>query len=193
MTAVKSPQQPEVSIEEQEKQVEDYLVSLCHNLKQQPDSAPSSPTGSEDREDIKVFESITADSTRVPFSCKTERLFQHILNEDGLMDSFTQSPFFSQIINNPKLVREIILTHPLIVKLIELNPGLQEFIEQDENISTVIGILQKKDQPSMLKRSASIRRLIEAKMGHKLVYGKEHVGLAQSVHRSWTSSRSESS
>lgn len=62
-----------------------------------------------------------------------------------------------------------------------------------ENISTVIGILQKKDQPSMLKRSASIRRLIEAKMGHKLVYGKEHVGLAQSVHRSWTSSRSESS
>lgn len=168
-------------------------MSLCNNLKQHPDSVPSSPTGSEDRENIKVFESIAVDSTQVPFNCKTERLFQHILNEDGLLESFTESPFFSQIINNPKLVREIILTHPLIVKLIELNPGLQEFIEQDENINAVIGILEKKEQPSMVKRSATIRRLLEAKMGHKLVYAKEHVGLVGSIHRSWTSSRSESS
>ena len=104
------------------------------------------------------------------------------------MMEWVSSPFFSQIIGDPSLVREIILTHPLIVKLIELNPGLQEFIEQDDNIQAVIAIITKKERPGA-NRAASIRALLEAKMGHKLVFSKEHVGVGNGLERSWTSSR----
>lgn len=105
------------------------------------------------------------------------------------MKAWAASPFFSQIIGDPSLVREIILTHPLIVKLIELNPGLQEFIEQDDNIQAVIDILTKKEG-AVAKRSTTIRALLEAKMGHKLVFSKEHVGVVSGIECSWTSSRS---
>lgn len=183
-----SPKKQEIPIEEQEKQVEDYLVSLCTNLRHHSDSIPSSPTGSEDHENIQMFKSIAFDTTKDTFKYKIDSLFLRFLNEDGLLREWAESPFFSQIVGDPTLVREIIITHPLIVKLIELNPGLQEFIEQDENIQAVIAILTRKE-PSNTKRSATIRALLEEKIGHKLVFSKEHVGVMRGVENSWTSSR----
>lgn len=144
--------------------------------------------GSEDHENVQMFKSIAFDTTKDTFKCKIDSLFLRLLNEDGLMMEWVSSPFFSQIIGDPSLVRDIILTHPLIVKLIELNPrvaGVHRAGRQHPGSDRH----HHQEGTPWGHRAASIRALLEAKMGHKLVFSKEHVGVGSGLERSWTSSR----
>ena len=79
------------------------------------------------------------------------------------MKSFSQTPFFRALLEDPAIVRGCLLSHPLIIKLIELNPGLDRMIQQDENVKLVMQMILSRNHPFAPEvRSEVLRRLEEA-------------------------------
>ena len=79
------------------------------------------------------------------------------------------------VIEKIDVVRDILLSHPLIAELIALNPGLQEFLEEDQNIKAIIDILKSPKCEESIHKRKKIRQLVEEKLGKKLVFSQKHV------------------
>lgn len=173
ITAVNPPHPTSISVEEQEKQVEEYLISMCARLKPANGNEGGSPVPSED-ESLKVLSEI-ADKTSKCRSMEMEDIWKGFLEKDELMTTWAGSEFFGTIIRRTDIIREVLLSHPLIAKLIVVNPGLQEFLENDDNIRELVEIMKTPNKEEKIHKREKILHLIEEKLGRKLVFTPEHV------------------
>ena len=166
------------SIQEQEQQVEEYLISMCLKNEKKQQGASSEASQSSDAEEsrsLRTFSEITREAEKYIFPKSFEELWQNYLTDDCFMQSFTQSPFFRALLNDPAVVRGCLLSHPLIIKLIELNPGLDRMIQQDENVRLVMQMILARNRPFAPEVRSEVLRRLEEGIGRKLVFAPEHV------------------
>lgn len=175
ITAVNPPRPVSMSIEEQEKQVEEYLISICSRLKPTVSNEGAKPTINEE-DSIKVFDEI-ADRTIYCRSMEVDELFKGILMKDELLTVWVENDFFGAIVRKPSILREVLLSHPLITKLININPGLQEFLDDDNNLMELVDIMRNPNNEEQIHKREKILKVIEQKLGRKLTFAPEHVDL----------------
>ena len=94
---------------------------------------------------------------------------------DNFVENWLQSPFFRTLLEDPAIVRGCLLSHPLIIKLVELNPGLDSIIQKDENIRMVTETLLRHRQLFAPETRIAITSQLENELGHSLQLGPEHV------------------
>lgn len=175
ITAVNPPHPVSLSVEEQEKQVEEYLISMCSRLKPTGENEVTKPTINEE-DSIKVFDEI-ADRTGYCRSLEVEELIKGLFSKDELVTVWAKTDFFGTIISQPDLMREALVSHPLIIKLISLNPGLQEFLDDDKNLMELVDIMRNPNNEERIHKREKIVKVIEQSLGRKLTFAPEHVAL----------------
>ena len=106
---------------------------------------------------------------------RREELWERYLVNDDFVENWLQSPFFRTLLEDPAIVRGCLLSHPLIIKLIELNPGLDSIIQKDENIRMVTETLLHHRQIFAPEARIAIISQLEKELGHSLQLGPEHV------------------
>ena len=104
-----------------------------------------------------------------------EEIIKRLFGKDELLTTWAESDFFGAVIEKIDVVRDVLLSHPLIAELIALNPGLQEFLEEDQNIKAIIDILKSPKCEESIHKRKKIRQLVEEKLGKKLVFSQKHV------------------
>ena len=158
--------------------MEEYLISMClQNGKQQESSSetPQSNSDTEESRSLRAFSEITQEAEKYIFPHSLEELWQTYLIDDCFVKSFTQSPFFRTLLEDPAIVRGCLLSHPLIIKLIELNPGLDRMIQQDDNVKLVMQMILSHNRPFAPEVRSEVLRRMEEGIGRKLVFAPEHV------------------
>ena len=172
ITAVKPPQPSTVSIEEQEKQVEEYLISLCQQLQDKQAETNQSQVATEN--DMRVFSEF-ARETEVVRSMDVSDLMKSILVKDNIFEEWISTDFFRLVISDPTILREVLLSNPLIIQLIMINPGLQEFFEDEKNIRDLINIVFFSDEKEILVKNEKVKKIVEERIGRKLEFTAEYV------------------
>ena len=154
------------------------MISMClQNGKQQESSSetPQSNSETEESRSLRTFSEITQEAEKYIFPHSVEEVWQTFLTDDCFMKSFTQTPFFRTLLEDPAIVRGCLLSHPLIIKLIELNPGLDRMIQQDENVKLVMQMILSRNRPFAPEVRSEVLRRLEEGIGRKLVFAPEHV------------------
>lgn len=172
ITAVKPPQPSTVSIKEQEKQVEEYLISLCQQIQEKRTETNQPQVATES--DMQVFSEFERETEDVR-NMDVSDIMKSLLVKDNIFEQWISTDFFRLIISDPSIIREVILSNPLIVKLIMINPGLQEFFEDEKNMKDLIHIVVCKDEKEVLKKKEKVMKLVEERIGRKLEFTPEHV------------------
>ena len=172
ITAVKPPQPSTVSIKEQEKQVEEYLISLCQQIQEKRTETNQPQVATES--DMQVFSEFERETEDVR-NMDVSDIMKSLLVKDNIFEQWISTDFFRLIISDPSIIREVILSNPLIVKLIMINPGLQEFFEDEKNMKDLIHIVLCKDEKEVLKKKEKVMKLVEERIGRKLEFTPEHV------------------
>ena len=172
ITAVKPPQPSTVSIKEQEKQVEEYLISLCQQIQEKRTETNQPQVATES--DMQVFSEFERETEDVR-NMDVSDIMKSLLVKDNIFEQWISTDFFRLIISDPSIIREVILSNPLIVKLIMINPGLQEFFEDEKNMKDLIHIVICKDEKEVLKKKEKVMKLVEERIGRKLEFTPEHV------------------
>ena len=172
ITAVKPPQPSTVSIKEQEKQVEEYLISLCQQIQEKRTETNQPQVATES--DMQVFSEFERETEDVR-NMDVSDIMKSLLVKDNIFEQWISTDFFRLIISDPSIIREVILSNPLIVKLILINPGLQEFFEDEKNMKDLIHIVLCKDEKEVLKKKEKVMKLVEERIGRKLEFTPEHV------------------
>ena len=113
--------------------------------------------------------------TELARSKEIDDLFTCLLSTDELMTEWSTSAFFNAILSQYSLLRDILFSHPLMAKLIVINPGLQEFLEDDNNLKEVIDVMKEKNTTDKRNKRERIISLIEQKLGKSLTLAPEHV------------------
>lgn len=151
-------------------------MCLQNGKQKDPSSEASQSSDTEESRSIRTFSEITQEAEKYIFPQSVEELWQKYLTDDCIMKSFTQSPYFRALLEDPAIVRGCLLSHPLIIKLIELNPGLDRMIEQDENVNLVMHIILSRNHLFAPEVRSEVVRRMEEGIGRKLVFAPEHVG-----------------
>ena len=148
-------------------------MSMCSNLKPSQQNEQESPTPSVD-DSVKILDELTNNTV----SCRNlevEEIIKRLFGKDELLTTWAESDFFGAVIEKIDVVRDVLLSHPLIAELIALNPGLQEFLEEDQNIKAIVDILKSPQCEESIHKRRKIRQLVEEKLGKKLVFSQNHV------------------
>lgn len=148
-------------------------MSMCSNLKPSQQNEQESPSPNID-DSVKILDEL-ADNTVPCRNLEVEEIVKRLLRKDELLKTWAESDFFGAVIEKTDVVRDILLSHPLIAELIALNPGLQEFLEEDQNIKAIIDILKSPQCGESILKRKKIRQLVEEKLGKKLVFSPNHV------------------
>lgn len=152
--------------------MEEYLMAMCLQNASPPN--PPSSTGKDSRT-LRAFAELTDEASKFIFPYSVEELWERYLVNDDFVENWLQSPFFRTLLEDPAIVRGCLLSHPLIIKLIELNPGLDSIIQKDENIRMVTETLLHHRQIFAPEARIAIISQLEKELGHSLQLGPEHV------------------
>ena len=147
-------------------------MAMC--LKNANPSNLPSPAGKDSRT-VRAFTELTDEASKFIFPYSVEELWERYLVNDSFVENWIQGPFFRTLLEDPAIVRGCLLSHPLIVKLIELNPGLDSVIQKDENIRMVTETLLHHRQLFAPETRVAITSKLENELGHSLRLGPEHV------------------
>lgn len=168
---MKTIEQRDKILESQEKEVEDYLVSLCKKISE------SKPTASEanDENMIKEFEMVTMDKCKYGLTMSMEELVPIIISNDELLMKLTRIELFQRIVQDIPLVREILFSNPMIIDFLDINPGLRECLGDDQIMQSVVNTVITPESALKKKKHEAIAQILEPKLGRKLVFTPEQV------------------
>ena len=118
----------------------------------------------------KVFARELDDTRNEMHTIPMDQLKAIIESNPNIVKYFFQSPFVRDILEDTVMVKNCILSSPLTAHICSLNPSFRDFIEQEENIKTMISILQNSESYEDLENTRkTIHQLMENAIGEKLV------------------------
>lgn len=177
ITAVKTIEQRDRALESREKEVEDYLVSLCKKIS---DSKPT--TKETDEKVIREFETVTMDKCKYGLTMSMEELVPIVISNDELLMKFTRIDLFRKVLQDLPLMKDIIFTNPLVISFLDLNPGLRECLEDDQLLQSLVNIVLTPESILKKQKHEAIAEIIEPRLGRKLVFTSAQVTDSESNH-----------
>lgn len=172
ITAVKSIEQTGKSIEMQEKEVEQYLISLCKKVTEPKQSSPEPLKAG----DIKEFEDLAYRQFPVALSMSAEDLVPLIVTNDKLLTQFTRAEIFQAVLSDTPLLRDIVFSSPMFNKFLLANPGLRTILENDDTLRQIVTIVLTPSSMLKIGKREAVCKLIEPLLGHPIVITPEIVG-----------------
>ena len=150
--------------------MEDYLVSLCKKM-----SDSKSLPKETDEKDIKEFEMVTKDKCKYGLTMSMEELVPIVISNDELLMKFSRIDMFRKILQDLPLVKEIILANPMLVRFLDLNPGLRECLEDEQLLQSLVNISLTPEHMLKKKKQEALAEIIEPRLGRKLVFTSAQV------------------
>ena len=128
-----------------------------------------------DKDAVEFFNNLQ-DNTKVIRELSVEEIIDKMIRSDDTTNSISKISLFQYILGFPGIVRELLLSNPLISDLVTLNPGLQDILRDDDFIKQFTTIFLDHSSTNAT-RFSRIQQLIKERLGHSLVYGPQHVRL----------------
>ena len=112
-------------------------------------------------------------------SCQTQddfaKAFCSIRNaldlNPSLMKEVISTPLFQDIMSDISIVRQLLLSNPLIVELIDSNPKLLDFLNDDSHLQDLINVLSNTENyPDLEHLRRMVVQKIEKVLGNRLQF-----------------------
>ena len=129
ITALKDKNREKEDLILREKEVEDYLILLCKNLSGKR-TLPEDSTQNDTK--IKAVMDLTTSKCQVGLTMSAEEITPIVFSNDDIFKQLIHTPFFQTIIRDIHLIRGILYQHPLFSKVLDLNPGVKQLMDEDE-------------------------------------------------------------
>ena len=94
----------------------------------------------------------------------------------NLVKIAVESPLIQDILSDINLTRSLIMTNPIIVELMELNPDFYEYLMNDDKLGELVNIFSNPTSYDDFQRTKQvILHLVESRIGHQLQFTEEYV------------------
>ena len=166
-----------------EKEVEDYLISLCHSCAERKrmrgeislsenDVENNSSAKRKDKVDQAI--GMTNEKCQFGLSRSAVEVLQFFFGRNVVMEKILRVPFIQSVLDDVRLVRSVLTHLPLFSSLLVLNPELGPIIYNDMEFGSIIKrtVDVKYDFST---RMNMVGNYIENKIGHCLKLADEHV------------------
>ena len=171
ITALKAKKREEDDLILKEKEVEDYLISLCKNISGKR-ASPVETVQSDTK--LKDVMDLATSKCQAGLTMSAEELTPIVFTNDDIFKQFIHTPLFQTVIQDNHLVRGILYHHSLFSKFMELNPGVKQLMDDDEFLKQIIETITSENGDIASNRHRAFS-LIESRLGRKLVLSKEQV------------------
>ena len=171
ITAVKSVEPTGKSLEMQEKEVEQYLISLCKKVSESKHPPPEPLKAC----DVKEFDDLAHRQFPIALSLSIEELIPIIIGNDRLLTQFTRAEVFQAVLSDMPLLREILFSSPQFNKFLLVNPGLRTILENDDTFRRIFSIVITPSSVLKIGKREAVCKLIEPLLGHPVVITPELV------------------
>ena len=109
--------------------------------------------------------------TKKPVSVSIGDIAKTLEDDPSIVASAIQTPLFQDILSDLTFVRKLLLANSLIQNMIRVNPGLQAFINDDDQLRDLISIVSNSNNYSNLHNFKSmILQKLERGIGQTLEF-----------------------
>lgn len=106
-----------------------------------------------------------------------EEIEYALSSHPNLVKIAVESPLIQDILSDINITRSLIMTNPVIVELIELNPDFYKFLMDDDRLRELVSIFSNPNSYDDFPRTKQvILHLVESRIGHQLQFTEEYVG-----------------
>lgn len=166
ITAVNTKNKEKEELKRKEKEVENYLISLCHRIGKQKKSVEKTPQDSKTMQDMME---LTTKMFHYSFAMNIEELVPIVLSNNDLYKKIVNFPFFQAVIKDRRLLRCVVYNNPVFIKLMGLNPGIKPILDEDEFFQKVVTVMLSEDEDIIAKRK-HVATMLEERLGEKLQF-----------------------
>lgn len=183
ITAVKSKRVEIDPLVLKEKEVEDYLISLCCTCAKRKRMRGEISTSEDDasncssaKREERVSQAIemTNEKCQYGLSRSAIEILQLFLGNNVVLKKLLSISVFRNIIGDTNLIRSVILHFPLLSSLLALNPDFLPIIYNDNECESIINQILNAEY-GISTRLEMVGNYIQNKIGHPLKLTNEHV------------------
>ena len=183
ITAVKSKRVEIDPLVLKEKEVEDYLISLCCTCAKRKRMRGEISTSEDDasncssaKREERVSQAIemTNEKCQYGLSRSAIEILQLFLGNNVVLKKLLSISVFRNIIGDTNLIRSVILHFPLLSSLLALNPDFLPIIYNDNECKSIINQILNAEY-GISTRLEMVGNYIQNKIGHPLKLTNEHV------------------
>ena len=140
------------------------------------ESESSNSSSAKREEKVRQAIGITSERCQFGLSRSAIEILQLFLGSNAVLEKLLSIPLFHDIICDTHLIRSVLIHLPIFSNLLALNPDLISIIYNDEEFGSIIKQIFD-IQYDFATRLEMVGDNIESKIGHRLVFTNEQVGI----------------